>query len=133
MQTEMKKLILSAILFLGITATGFSQDKPQRVQKTPEERAQMMTDALDKKLSLSESQKTQIYQINLERAQAMNNAKTDKKEVDRSQMKAQFEASENKIVSILNDEQKATYAKLKEEREAKMKQQKEGRKKELKN
>ena len=124
----MKKLILSTLLFLGLTVTGFSQEKTERAHKTPEQRAQMITDALDKKLSLSESQKTQIYQINLERAQAMNNLKDDKANVDKSQIKAQVEASENKILSVLNDNQKATYAQFKAEREAKHKEHKGGHK-----
>lgn len=125
----MKKLILSTILFLGLTATGFSQETTQRVQKSPEERAQRMTDMLDKKLSLSENQKTQIYQVSLERAQAISNFQGDRKTVDKAQMKAKFEASENKIVSILNDSQRVTYAQLKAEREERMKNHKRGHKK----
>ena len=117
----MKKLMLSAILFLGITATGFSQQAPQRVQKSPEERAQKMADALDKKLSLTDNQKTQIYQIALERAKSMSNSKGVKKDADRSQMKAQFEAGESKILSVLDDNQKATYNQLKAERLSKRK------------
>ncbi|MEJ6979279.1 DUF4890 domain-containing protein [Pedobacter sp. P351] len=118
----MKKIILSAILFLGLTATGFSQERTQRVQKTPEERAHRITDALDKKLSLTDNQKTQIYQINLERAQAMSNSRGTKRDgKDLSNKKAQFEAGEDRILSILNDSQKATYNQLKAEREAKFK------------
>lgn len=59
----MKKLILSAILFLGISTIGLSQERPQKEQRSPEERAQKMTDALDKKLSLNASQKAEIYKI----------------------------------------------------------------------
>ena len=118
----MKKVIFSTILFLGLTATGFSQEKIQSVQKTPEERAQRITDALDKKLSLTDNQKTQIYQINLERAQSMSNFKGPKKDGQAiSNRKAQFEASEGRILSILSDSQKVTYNQLKAEREAKFK------------
>lgn len=118
----MKKLILSAIFFLGLSATGFSQDKSPRAQKSPEERAQKMTDAMAQKLTLTDNQKTQVYQINLERAQSMSNLRGAKKEgVDRSQMKAQFEASESRLLSILNEKQRVTYTQLKAEREAKFK------------
>lgn len=124
----MKKLILGAIFFLGLSATGFSQDKSARVQKSPEERAQKMTEVLTQKLALKESQKTQVYQINLERAQAMSNFRGAKKDgADRSQMKAQFEASESRLLSILDEQQRSTYTKLKAEREAKFKKHK-GRK-----
>lgn len=128
----MKKIILSAILFLGITVSGFAQDKSTRVQKSPEERAQKITDAMDKKLSLTDNQKTQIYQINLERAQAMEKFKGGAKTADRSQIKAQFEASESRIAGILTDSQRATYTQLKAERVAKFKEHKKGQKKGLK-
>lgn len=49
----MKKLILSALLLLGISTSGFSQERIKRDQASPEDRAQKMTDMLDKKLSLS--------------------------------------------------------------------------------
>ena len=117
----MKKLVLSAILFLGLTVTGFSQEKKEKVQKTPEERAQMMTDMINKKLTLTESQKTQIYQINLERTKAMTADKTKDAKVDRSQLKQQAEANENKILAVLNESQKATYQQMKAERMEKAK------------
>ena len=117
----MKKFILSVMLFVGITAAGFAQEKPQRVHKSPEERAQKMTDVMTSKLSLSDTQKTQIYQINLERAQAIEKLKADKKEIDRAQVKAQFEASDKKITAVLNEEQRLSYAKFKEERKERMK------------
>ncbi|MFD2162973.1 DUF4890 domain-containing protein [Paradesertivirga mongoliensis] len=118
----MKKLILGAIFFFGLSATGFSQDKSPRVQKSPEERAQKMTDAMAQKLALTENQKTQIYQINLERAQAMSKFRGAKQEgVDRSQMKTQFEANESRLMSVLNEQQRATYAQLKAQRDAKFK------------
>ena len=118
----MKKLILGAIFFLGLSATGFSQDKVARVQKSPEERAQKMTYAMAQKLALTENQKTQVYQINLERAQAMSKFRGAKHDgVDRSQMKAQFEASESRLMSVLNEQQRATYTQLKAQREAKVK------------
>ncbi|MBC7915175.1 MAG: hypothetical protein H7Y07_13740 [Pyrinomonadaceae bacterium] len=122
----MKKIILSAILFLGLASTGFSQE---RALKSPEERAQRITDGLDKKLSLTESQKTQIYQINLERAQAMSSAKGDKKGIDKTQFKAQIEASESRILSVLNTDQRTTYNQLKAERQEKMKNHQGDRKK----
>ena len=120
----MKKLVLSAILVLGITLSGFSQEKPQRTQKSPEERAQRMTDALDKKLSLTENQKQQVYQLNLERAQAMQHSKGTGKHQDMSQRKAQFEANESRLLSILNTDQRSAYEQLKAERAEKFKSRK---------
>jgi F0F1-type ATP synthase alpha subunit len=115
----MKKIILSAILFLGISTIGFSQERPQKEQRSPEERAQKMTDALDKKLSLNASQKAEIYKIYLERAQTMHKMRAEKKKADMTEMKAKFEANENKILSILDEKQKVTYNQLKAERKEK--------------
>lgn len=112
----MKKLILSAILFLGLTTMGFSQQVKPKEHRTPEERAQKITDALDKKLSLTETQKEEIYKINLERAQAIHKAKASEKKTDMAEIRATFEASENKILGVLDDKQKATYNQLKAER-----------------
>lgn len=116
----MKRLILSAILFLGITATGFSQERPQRVQKSPEERAQKMTDALDQKLSLSATQKSEIYKINLERAKAAGDFRKGRKEAG-SQKRDNFKASDDKILSVLTADQKVTYNEWKAQRADKFK------------
>jgi periplasmic protein CpxP/Spy len=120
----MKKLILSAILFVGLTATAFSQEQPKRELKSPEERAQKMTDVLAQKLALTDDQKAKVYQINLERAQAMTKMHAEKKTMDKAEMKAQMEASETKMLGVLNESQKTTYAQMKAERQAKMKEHK---------
>ncbi len=117
----MKKLILSAMLFIGLSATGFSQEQAKRVVKTPEERAQRMTDVLEKKLTLTKDQKTQIYQVNLDRARAVDKIKKDQANVDRSKIKEQFKTSDEKIVSILDEKQRVTYTQLKADRKEKMK------------
>ena len=124
----MKKLILSTFLFLGLALSGYSQPNADRAQKTPEERAQRMTDMMDKKLSLSESQKTQIYQVNLERARAMSNRKDNRQDKDSVNRRKEFETTENRIERILNANQKAEYQKLKEERKEKMKEHRSKRK-----
>ncbi|HEY0056543.1 MAG TPA: hypothetical protein VGB63_14405 [Pedobacter sp.] len=121
----MKKLILSAMLFIGLSATGFSQERAKRELKTPEERAQKMTDVLDQKLSLTKEQKTQIYQINLERAQALNKIRQDQESVSRPKIKEQFKTSDEKIVNILDEKQRVAYTQLKAERKEKMKNHRE--------
>jgi Spy/CpxP family protein refolding chaperone len=116
----MKKLILSVMLFIGLSETGFSQERAQRVPKTPEERAQMMTDVLERKLSLTNDQKIQIYQVNLERAQAVDKMRKVQANADRSKMREQFKTSDEKIVSILDEKQRIAYTQLKAERREKM-------------
>lgn len=120
----MKKIIFTALLFMGLATVGFSQDRPQREKKTPEERAQLMTDHLAKKLSLSDKQKSEIYKINLDRAKEMDKsmAKTSAERKQAfEQQKKQFEASDEKINKVLTDDQKKSYAELKAQRMEKMK------------
>jgi competence transcription factor ComK len=93
-----------------------------------------MTDVLDKKLSLSDNQKAQIYQINRERAQLMGSFKKgDNQTADRSEMRSKFEESDNRIMAVLNQSQKAGYNQLKAERQARMQNHQGGRKKESRN
>ncbi len=120
----MKKIIFTALLFVGFTTLGFSQDRPQREKKTPEERAQLMTDNLAKKLSLTEKQKSEVYKINLDRAKEMDKSfakSKDERKQAFEQQKKQFEASEEKLNKVLTDDQKKTYAELKAQRMERMK------------
>ena len=120
----MKKLILSAIFLLGISASGFSQERNKRDQFSPEERAQKMTDMLDNRLSLSADQKSKIYRINLDRAKEMGKFEGQRGTKDLSKRKATYQANEEKILRVLNKNQKESYKKLKADRMAKMKNHK---------
>ncbi|MDF3077610.1 MAG: hypothetical protein K0S09_1499 [Sphingobacteriaceae bacterium] len=126
----MKKSFLGAILFLGLATAVSAQENKQgekrehskeRAQASPEDRAQHMTDALAKRLSLSDAQKKQVYAINLENAQAMEkaHASSDKSKAskeDFSKRAEAYRANEAKILSVLNDSQKAEYNKMKADR-----------------
>lgn len=118
----MRKLILTAALFIGMGTMAFAQNTDsKREQKTPEERAQRATDMLDKKLSLSADQKSKIYALNLDGMKKMkaNHVKGEKR--DRSAMKAAMEERDNKINNILNEKQRVTYKELQEKRKDAMK------------
>ena len=84
---KMKKLMITAAFFAGLVSISFAQQKPEREKKTPEQRAQHMTDALEKKLSLTSDQKAQVYEINLERAKKMEAMYS----VDHAEMKGKSE------------------------------------------
>ncbi|WP_207532477.1 hypothetical protein [Desertivirga arenae] len=118
----MKKIILTALLFAGLATAGFSQErqaKHPREHRTPEERAQLMTDALDKKLSLSDKQRNEIYKINLDRAKEMEKLHASKQKHDKKdfeQGRKMFEESDKKISRILNNNQRKQYDELKAQR-----------------
>ncbi|MDB5119958.1 MAG: hypothetical protein JWN56_1176 [Sphingobacteriales bacterium] len=123
-------MITAAILISSICIS-FAQEKTStdnRERKTPEERAQLMTNGLEKKLALSADQKAKVYQINLERAQKMNefqssNSNTEDRKKQMEVRKELMEESDRKLVEVLTEDQKKTYQELKDENKAKLKEQ----------
>ena len=71
----MKKIVFACILFLGLGFAGFAQSdkvKEKATQKMEELNKEII--AADKSLALSEEQKTQIYEIHVERIMASRKA-----------------------------------------------------------
>jgi len=114
----MKKLIFCAILLVGMSTMAFSQEDgaAKKQRQTPEQRAQFMADGLSKKLSLSEQQKTEIYNISLENAKKAQEKRAAGERPDREAMKAQMEATDAKINAVLTEAQRKTYQQFKEDR-----------------
>lgn len=110
----MKKLILSAILFISMGTIAMAQTDGKKVQKTPEERAQHATDALDKKLALTADQKAKVYALNLEdmRKPRAKHVKGEKR--DMTAMKAAMDERDSKINNILDEKQRVSYKEWKE-------------------
>lgn len=113
----MRKLIFTAILFVSMGTMAFAQqDSTKKARKTPEERAQHMTDALDKKLSLTADQKTKIYVINLEGIKKAKGKHVKGQKPDMAAMKASMDERDNQINSVLNEGQRKTYQEIKAKR-----------------
>jgi len=78
----MKRVIIALLLLAGINSVVFAQEQEQssapqmsmRQMKTPEQRAQMLTNRMEKQLNLTADQKKSVYDINLVAAQKMNDA-----------------------------------------------------------
>ena len=120
----MKKsiLILAIVLFAGIMQS--MAQKQDHHMKTPEERAQMMTEKMTAKLDLSNEQAKKIYQINLETAQKMHVIKQNKTEdadktVFRAQMKELHQNHQTQLKAVLNAAQLEKWEAMKEERKEK--------------
>ncbi len=130
----MKKLMMIAAILVStvyITSAQEKIDRGDRERKTPEERAQMITNGLEKKLNLTAEQKTKVYQLNLARAKEMNELQKSRIEDRKQQMEARrslMENSDKKLVEILNADQKKMYQDLKSENKAKLKEHKHHRK-----
>jgi len=117
----MKKLILSAILFISMGTIAMAQTGDKKVKKTPEERAQHATDALDKKLALTPDQKAKVYALNLEdmRKPKAKHVKGEKRDI--VAMKAAMDQRDLKINNILDEKQRVSYKEWKEKRKQGMK------------
>lgn len=113
----MKKLIFTAILFISMGTMAFAQqDSIKKVRKTPEQKAQHATDALAKKLSLTEDQKTKIYTINLEGMKKAKENHVKGQKPDMAAMKASMEERDSQINGVLNDDQRKIYQEVKAKR-----------------
>jgi protein CpxP len=112
----MRKLILSAILFISMGTIAMAQTNGKKDQKTPEERAQRATDVMDKKLALTVDQKAKVYAINLEdmRKPKAKHVKGEKR--DMAAIKVAMDARDSKINNILDEKQRVSYKEWKEKR-----------------
>lgn len=130
----MKKLMVTAAILVSSVCLSFAQDRmanDNRERKTPEERAQLMTNGLEKKLTLSADQKAKVYKINLERAKKVDefqNARTDDRKKQMEARRSLMEDSDKKLSEVLTADQKKIYVELKSERKEEMKEHRGARK-----
>ncbi|WP_343696985.1 hypothetical protein [Flavobacterium sp.] len=128
----MKKLLIAAMLFVGIAS--FAQDadqKPAREQReklTPEQRNEKQLQKLTTELSLDANQQAQVKQLLAERsakAEKFREAREAKKESDtkptaaereafKNELKAEKEANDAKMKAILNADQYAKWHSIQE-------------------
>jgi protein CpxP len=122
----MKKILITAGLLIGLVGAGYSQDSPQRKghkmgqkhreMKSPEERAKMSTDVLEKKLNLTPEQKEKVYALQLERANKMGKIHEADVASRKNQMEKRKELmadGEKKMNQILTEEQQKTLEEMK--------------------
>ncbi|MCP2028847.1 biopolymer transport protein ExbB/TolQ [Flavobacterium sp. HSC-32F16] len=136
----MKKLFIAAMLFVGIAS--FAQDtdqKPAREQKerlTPEQRNEKQLQKLTSELSLNANQQAQVKQLLAERsakAEKLREERKDKKdsstklteaerEAVKNELKAEKEANDAKMKTILTADQYTKWHSLKEKNKDKAKE-----------
>jgi Spy/CpxP family protein refolding chaperone len=106
---------------------GGGEHKENHEHKTPDERANGLTNRMTEKLGLSEDQKAKIYAINLDMAKKneairQNTALT--KEDRRAQIKANYTERRTQYQSILTAEQFAKFEAWEKEKKAKRQENK---------
>ena len=107
----MKRWILS-IAIVGMTTLGvLAQQRPKEVP-SPEERAQQMTNRMAERLNLSEDQKKEVYAIHLENAHKRQK-EMEAQRAEREARLAEMKAQDEKIKSILTEEQRKEWEEIK--------------------
>jgi hypothetical protein len=117
----MKKLSLLILLtvFCGFGAIA------QNAASTPEQRATMMTERMDKQASFTTEQKVQVQAINLDAAQKLQTVRqevqagTITQTTAQERRKAINQERETKIVALLTTEQRNKYTRMKTQRAVK--------------
>ncbi|MGV3707076.1 MAG: hypothetical protein ACO1NU_17020 [Arcticibacter sp.] len=134
----MKKTFIAALLMAGLATSGMAQGRVNQVQskdggrgekgrhrvESPEQQARKATERLDRELSLTEKQRSEVYKIHLDRAKnmAISREKAQKQRLKEiKKMESERSDSEKKLNRILNSQQQAKYASLKQSRAEKFK------------
>lgn len=115
--------MITAILFISMGTMAFAQkDEAKKHHKTPEEKAQKLAAALEKKLALTADQKAKIYTISLNGINEVQKNHVKGQKPDRTAMKAEFEKRDQQISAVLNDTQRKAYQEWKIEKMKSMKE-----------
>lgn len=120
----MKALIITMAILLGGITSGYTQNKDAQQKRTAEERAKYMTEALDKKLSLTADQKAKVYDLYLDRAKEMEKMRLQSSAERKNRMEKQKEMiadNDKKLQKILNADQYKKYQEQKAASKEKMK------------
>jgi protein CpxP len=122
----MKKIILTVALAVTALTASYAQ-KHDKVQLTPEQKAEKVAANLTTKLSLSDEQKTKVYQVEVERmkkAEAWKKANHEAMKSKSEDRKAFMKANDEKLEKILTADQKKTYEAMRAQKKSEMKDHK---------
>ncbi len=123
----MKKLILAALFCFTMAVSAFAQPGQQM---SAEDRAKQSTEAIAKRLTLSDEVKGKVYAIQLDRINKMTEYRSKNQGGDREAMMAEMQKqtgeADKKIEALLTDDQKKEYAKMKEEQRQRMQNRPQG-------
>lgn len=113
----MRKWIIASGLVL-ISLSTMAQQRRGGERPSPEERATRMTERMAESLELSEDQKKQVLEINLENAKRQEAERAEMSEARKKEMEARREEmkkQEAKLMEVLTDEQKVKWEEVKKE------------------
>ncbi len=125
----MKKIIFTLAIAVSAFTASYAQ-RPERGPISPEQRAERYADRLKEKLALTDKQRTEVYNLELEKAKKQQDLRSKRKEEAGKMAEArrdEMKENDDKLVKILTPEQKTKYEALKAEGRARMKDRKDRR------
>ncbi len=114
----MKQLIFSVLLMV-IALVSHAQNAPTKKTRTPEQRAEHLTNWMNEKVALTAEQKTKIYEVNLKYAKINQEARAkdaDNRKAIHQELKANEVEREAEFKAILTADQFKTFQTAKEEK-----------------
>ena len=133
----MKRIVfLMVTLFLMGSVVMAQGQRGEHKKMTPKERAEQMTERMVKEYSLNDTQKKQLFEVNLAQCEKMGDRGSmrpqrdgkkapemtkEEREKMRAEMKANSEAYNAQLQKIMTKDQYASYTKKQAEREQRMK------------
>jgi protein CpxP len=119
----MKKIILTVAIAVTALTASYAQTA-NKAELTPEQKAEKVAAHLKTKLSLTDEQKTKVYQVEVDRikkAEEWHKAKQDAMKSKKDEREAFMKANDEKLEQILTADQKKTYEALRDKRKSEMK------------
>lgn len=122
----LKKINLSLVvlLILGLFAVNSYAQTNDKVQKTPEQKAEKIAKKMQERLSLSDAQYKSVYELALSTVNQRASLKNMDKEARRTEMKKLMETQETQLRGILSSDQWTKWESLKSEYKNKHKDKK---------
>ena len=124
------KKVVALVALVGCMVVGsssFGQDvqkeKKERVEKSPIEKAEKMTEKMTEDLNLTEEQVEEVKQVNVYHIQEMEEIKQKMKAL-KAEAKAKREEHKKNVDKILTEEQRKIHAEKIAERKAKREERK---------
>lgn len=104
-----------ALLMFTILFTTSILSAQNRQRATPEERAKRQTESLTEQLSLTDTQKKQVYEINLKYSQPRGEDENLSRENRRESFRKLQEEKDKEVKAVLDDDQKVKYDEIQKE------------------
>lgn len=121
------KSVLVAALLVALNAVGAMAQSERKQRLSPTERAERITQKMEKDLGLNTQQVTEVKILNLERAKAVDSLR-EAHQVRRQAMKPQKTALDERYKTILTAEQYAKYQQATESHRQKIGERREHKK-----